>query len=527
MTRRFHTTNALRMLLWAAGAVALLALCYALISADYAAQAQDTVAATPTPPLAQDGGGVGGAGGVSGQSGLPKPTGLAGVGAIGSVRLDWNDASGAAGYEVQQWDGHVSPPRWRTLPFTSNHAFTIRFSGSSAVVSGLMNGAGYAHRVRSKNGGSHSAWTAYITTIAGIRPSVPTNLAGVGANESARLDWDDAANAVGYEVQQWDGHVSPARWRTLPFTSNRAFTINFSGSSAVVGGLMNGVSYAHSVRGKTGALHSLWTDYAATSALAPTATPTPTHTPTATYTPRPDATATPPRIGTATPTPTSTPTPTPTVTPTLTPTPTSTPRPPRFSVNTADPLAGQRIVLRLDEPVGGNAHFGDVTWVDYDKCLDDVADVRAISDCRRWQNIGYNYKFNRRDHYCRGYSGGYGMYAHLQMPRADAVVELGDPPGFDLVAYRQEYQSVHDTHCTEERQKKGFEKYLSPLTEFYRASAYYYGSGRVWAENVIKVVWHPANSTATPTATPTVTPTPTPTATATATATATPTPPVD
>ena len=83
----------------------MLALCYALISADGAAQAQQAVAATPTPPVAQDGGGVGGA------SGLAKPTGIEGVGAIGSIRLDWGDGGGAAEYEVQQWDGHVSPAR--------------------------------------------------------------------------------------------------------------------------------------------------------------------------------------------------------------------------------------------------------------------------------------------------------------------------------------------------------------------------------------------------------------------------------
>ena len=517
MKRRFHTTDALRTLLWAAGAVALLALCYALISADYAAQAQDAVAATPTPPLAQDGGGVGGAGGVSGQSGLAKPTGLAGVGAIGSVRLDWNDAAGASEYEVEQWDGHVNPPRWRKLPFTSNHAFTINFSGSSAVVSGLTNGTGYAHRVRSKNGGSYSDWTAYLTTIAGVRPSIPTNLAGVGANESVRLDWDDAANAAGYEVQQWDGHVSPARWRTLPFSSNRSFTVNFSGSSAVVGGLMNGVSYAHSVRSKTGALHSLWTDYATTSALAPTATPTATPTPTATYTPRPDSTPTPARIGTATPTPTAT------ATATGTPTPTSTPRVPLFSVDTTNPLVGRRIVLRVDKPAGGNAHFGDISWVNFYKCDEHSGDVQTISDCRRWHNIWHPSRVtHRRYHYCRGSDWGYGMHAHLQDPRAAEVLTLGDPDGFSLAEYRREYLPVYEAHCDGGNAKnKGFEVYSNPRTEFYRADAYYRRSNRVLMENVIKVTWVAA--THTPTSTPTATATATPSPTATATATPTPT----
>ena len=305
----------------AAGAIALFALCYTLISPNYAAQAQQA-ADTPTPvaPQDDDGGSAGGAigqadpestptppsdGGVSGQTGLAKPTGFTGVGANGSIRLDWNDVAGATSYEVQQWDGHVSPARWRTLPFTSNRTFTIRFSGSSAVVGGHINGTNYGHRVRSKNGSAYSAWT-YRTTAAGIRPSIPTGFTSAGGNNTIRLDWNDAANATGYEVQQWDGHVSPARWRTLPFTSNRAFTIRFSGSSAVVGGLITGTSYAHAVRSKgPGVLRSSWTSYITTKATDATATPTPT--------------------STATPTPTATATATPTATPTSTPTPTTAP----------------------------------------------------------------------------------------------------------------------------------------------------------------------------------------------------------
>ena len=323
MKRQSYTTNALRTLLWVAGAIALFALCYALISPNYAAQAQQA-ADTPTPVAPQDddgdssdgGGGVSGQddpestptppstdGGVSGQTTLAKPTGFTGVGANGSIRLDWNNAAGATEYEVQQWDGHVSPARWRTLPFTSNRTFTITFSGSSAVAGGLLNGAGYGHRVRSKNGSNYSAWT-YRTTIAGIRPGIPTGLTGVGGNNTIRLDWNDVAGAAGYEVMQWDGHVSPARWRTLPFTSNRSFTIRFSGSSAVVSGLITDTTYAHVVRSKgAGVLRSSWS--AAIETKATDATATPTRTATATPTPTPTATAT------RTPTPTRTPTQTP------------------------------------------------------------------------------------------------------------------------------------------------------------------------------------------------------------------------
>ena len=262
-------------------------------------------------------------GGVSVQTGLAVPTRLTGDGANGSIRLDWNDVSGVTEYEVMQWDGHVNPGRWRKLPFTSNRAFTITFSGSSAVVGGLLNGSGYAHVVRSKNGSNYSAWTNYHTTIAGVPPAPPTNIRSAGFNESVWVFWDAVAGATGYEVQQLDGRS----WRTLPFTSNRAFTVSFFSTFAFVDGVINGTTYSHRVRSKgVGALRSSWSasfttrpwSYGATA--TPTATSTPTPTPTATPTRTPTATSRP--AATSTPTPSRTATPTSTVTPT----PTKSPR---------------------------------------------------------------------------------------------------------------------------------------------------------------------------------------------------------
>ena len=507
MKRYLHMTNALRTLLLVAGAIAG----YALISPNYAAQAQQA-ADTPTPVAPQDdGGSAGGAagqaapestptppsdGGVSGQTGLAKPTGFTGVGANGSIRLDWNNVAGAAEYEVQQWDGHVSPARWRTLPFTSNRTFTIRFSGSSAVASGHINGTNYGHRVRSKNGGAYSAWT-YRTTNAGIRPSIPTGLTGVGGNNTIRLDWNDAANATGYEVQQWDGHVSPARWRTLPFTSNRRFTISFSGSSAVVSGLINGTSYAHAVRSRTGVLHSSWTSYITTSVPGAAATPTATSTPTSTRTSTPTATS---RLATtASPTATGTAT----STPTRTHTPTPSPRPPRFSVDSANPTLNQRVVLSVDEPAD-NAHHGNIAWTGYRKCVDyDVAEVRTEANCKQWRNISYE-------------------------PNPD------DPEGFHhYCRYMPRHMRARDPDCARDN-NTGFESYSAPLTQFYQAYVLYQSAryaAKAWHytlqsfSSIVKVAWSASNETATPTATPTRTGTPTltPTNTSISDATATPT----
>ena len=63
------------------------------------------------------------------------------------------------------------------------------------------------------------------------------------------LDWDDIPRAMGYEIHQWDGDTG---WNLLPFTdgTGRTFTVSFSGSSATLGNLVNGVGYSHYVVAK-------------------------------------------------------------------------------------------------------------------------------------------------------------------------------------------------------------------------------------------------------------------------------------
>ena len=403
----------MRLLAGLALALAFIFVAYALLLSDAPAAAQvggaiDTDTPTPSAPDDDDdsGGAVGqddpngtptpsaGDSGVTGQTTLSAPARLWGAGRVSGIKLYWYNVSGAAGYEVQQWDGHVNPPRWRTLPFSSNKDFTVTFGWTTgrggeriphALVGNLIDGTSYAHRVRAKSGSNYSSWTNFITRTAGVRPARPTNFTWSRGNGRVSLDWNDVPRATGYEVQQWDGHVNPPRWRTLPFTSkrrftrDRRFTISFSGSSAVVRGLENGISYAHSVRAKTGVLRGSWTPYittrpgTATPTRTPrptsTATPTSTRIPTATRTPRPTAThtatKTPTRIPTATktatPTPTSTliPTATMTATPTSVPTSTPTATPTLISTPTGTPTFTPREDNPWTEEIESGREDGD------------------------------------------------------------------------------------------------------------------------------------------------------------------------
>ena len=526
MKPQSRTRTALNALLLTAGAIALLAIGYALIASNGAVVAQEVAPApTPTPGPLPTLGGPGGA--VGGQTTLLMPDNFTGVGGVGTITLDWDEVTNADAYEVWQWDGYANPPAWSKLPFTSggrNFTVNINFSDSSAVVSGLQDGVKYSHAVIAESGGSYSPWSEVRATFAGVIPSVPTNLTGAPGDGSINLNWDDVAHATAYEVQQWNGHASTLQWQNIPLEDG-SFPIEFSGSSAKVRGLVKGTTYSHRVRSVNGALKlEEWSDYAHTTAPAPSPdTPTPTHTATHTTTPThtatPTATPTPTHTATPTATATHTTTPTPTHTPTITHTPTTTPtpspRPPLFSVSAENPSLNQRIILSVAAPPD-NAHHGSIAWTAYDKCLDNVNDP---ADCNNWRNIA----FRPRD------TADYGRYHYCSyMPEylEDPPAQKTNPDGFRLADYRRVYQPIYDAHCADAN--NGFEAHPNAQPKFYRAFVFYaaaeHNKPAPWKHgafsDAIKVTWSAA------TATPIVTPTPTPTPTHTPTPTATPTPTV-
>ena len=514
MKPQSRARTALNALLLTAGAIALLAIAYALIASNGAVVAQE-VAPAPTPlpgPLPPLGGAGGAVGGASGQATLSQPTNFTNVGGNGTITLDWDDVDDATTYEVWQWDGNLDPSTWRKLRFRSgsrNFTVNININDSSAVVSGLENGVRYSHIVMARSdGGAYSPWSEIQSTFAGILPSVPTNFTGAPGIGSIDLKWDAVAHATAYEVQQWNGHASTPEWQNLPFKDG-SFPIEFTDSSAKVRGFIKGTTYSHRIRSANGSLKSDWSAYVHTKAPAPMSpTPTPDPLSTATHTPSP--------------------TPTPTHTPTATTTP--SPKPPVISVDSANPSLNQRVALSVHAP-DDNAHHGPIAHTAYYKCVDNVDNA---DDCNRWQNIAGappNTGQGLRYHYCNYMDG------NLRRPfPGDQIHSKHDPPGsvFDIDAFKRVYQPVHDALCGE--RTNGLVIEPNAATRFYRAHGFYlsarsanWASGlRVYSGNAVKVVWSAATPTPpvthTPTPTPTATPTPTPTPTATHTPTPTGTP---
>ena len=113
---------------------------------------------------------------------LRTPRNLRGTGGDTVSTLSWTAVTHALEYQVAQWNGRATPPQWMILPFREvGHAadFTVRFNGTTATVSNLLNGVRYSQRVRAKNGLVYSPWTNWVnvsvqsSTDDGTRDSGP------------------------------------------------------------------------------------------------------------------------------------------------------------------------------------------------------------------------------------------------------------------------------------------------------------------------------------------------------------------
>ena len=88
----------------------------------------------------------------------------------GSIELDWNDVPGAQSYHLNLWHNEG----WVPLPVDG---ITVRFSGSSAHITGLPNYSNYFLAVRAVNSAGNSDWSSCLTLVnipANISTATPT-----------------------------------------------------------------------------------------------------------------------------------------------------------------------------------------------------------------------------------------------------------------------------------------------------------------------------------------------------------------
>ena len=185
------------------------------------------------------------------------------------MTIDFSGASAPSLY-LLEGKGADGPVAAHNSSFVSNVRIDLGSSGSNVDANIVSNGILPPGTYTIEASTSASASSGGLDLLVSLPvPARPSNLWGeslTGGNKIF-LDWPDAANAVEYEVQQWDaisvreGGKRGKWWRPLPFKELGRlsdYTIEFRESSAVIGNLVNGVSYGHRVRSWNGPLNSQW-----------------------------------------------------------------------------------------------------------------------------------------------------------------------------------------------------------------------------------------------------------------------------
>ena len=181
----------------------------------------------------------------------------------GTIDLDWDPADGADSYEVAQWRQRIPLIpilyHWVILDDTE---VTIDLSNTSAVVTGLVGGNTYRHRVRGVRGtGSdrvEGPWSDHVDTTLTLPDKVQGLTGTPGQNHGEiSLSWDAADGATGYQVRQRKRRFLLDTWIELP---GEGFGVAINGTNAVVSNLDSDETYVYQVRGTNVHGEGEWSD---------------------------------------------------------------------------------------------------------------------------------------------------------------------------------------------------------------------------------------------------------------------------
>ncbi len=144
------------------------------------------------------------------------------------LTVEWTSVYGATGYEV--WYSTTNDPSTATQ-------VTDSFTGTSCIITELINGTIYYIWVRATNSGGTSEWSSVGTgePVAAVNP--PGNPGAPvlkGGDKEITVIWESVTGATGYEV--W--------YATTNNTSSAVKSVNtISGTGTTIMGLTNGSTY--------------------------------------------------------------------------------------------------------------------------------------------------------------------------------------------------------------------------------------------------------------------------------------------
>ncbi len=122
---------------------------------------------------------------------LPNvPTGLTAIGTNGAVRLNWNVAVGASGYNVKR-------------STTSGAEVFLASTGTTSYTdTAVVNGQQYFYKVSATNSTGESANSSEATATPNNPPAAPTALSAIAGTNQVALSWTGSAGAASYNVKR-------------------------------------------------------------------------------------------------------------------------------------------------------------------------------------------------------------------------------------------------------------------------------------------------------------------------------------
>ena len=163
-----------------------------------------------------------------------------GVGS-GEVRVSWTAPVNAGGSPITDYVVQYSSDGGTTWTIFADATSTA----TTAMVTGLTNGTGYAFRVAAVNAAGQGALSATVTATPRTVPAAPTGLAvesapasGVGSGQ-LRLSWTAPANTGGSPITDYVVQYSSNGGTTWTTSADGTSTV----TSAMLTGLSNGTEY--------------------------------------------------------------------------------------------------------------------------------------------------------------------------------------------------------------------------------------------------------------------------------------------
>jgi hypothetical protein len=154
----------------------------------------------------------------------------------GTVSLDWDDVSGASGYELRYRDSE-----WNVLPHGD---VSVTMEGSSAVVRSLPGSSEFAFAVRTRAAaGYRSNWSDPVypaplparVSPTRVLPATPANLkVAKRERDSVTLEWQAVNSADSYQVAYWRTSEGSEDWVILPDEGIHVSIDTPGGTGAVV-----------------------------------------------------------------------------------------------------------------------------------------------------------------------------------------------------------------------------------------------------------------------------------------------------